>query len=134
MLDLIELGYGAISGPDAVAGHRIQERLLMESVIRERANKVGRSNADVRLRPYRQSVKHARFMNRHPLLGRLFCCAKLVQSGFEWLSAKLHLVAAERFVATVIALERLAYNQELLRTAARVREYRILGNSMRERS
>jgi glycosyltransferase involved in cell wall biosynthesis len=134
MLDLAELGYGAISGPDAVAGHRIQECLLMESVIRERANKVGRSNADVRLRPYRHSVKHARFMSRHPLLGRLFCCARLVQSGFDWLRAKLHLSPAERFVAAVIAVERLAYNQELLRTAARVPEYRILGGSMRERS
>jgi glycosyltransferase involved in cell wall biosynthesis len=134
MLDLIELGYGAISGPDAVAGHRIQERLLKDSVIRERACKVGRSNADVRLRPYRQSVKHARFLNQRPLLGRFFFCAKLVQSGFALLRARLHFAAIQRFIATMIATERLVYHWELLRTAADMREYRILGRSRRNPS
>ena len=129
MLDMIEMGYGAVAGPDAVTGHRIQERLLEESVIRERACKVGSSNADVRLRPYRKSVKHARFLNQRPLLGRLFFCAKLVQSKIALLRAKLHRDATRRFIATMIALEKVVYNRELLRTAAKMREYRIFGRS-----
>jgi glycosyltransferase involved in cell wall biosynthesis len=126
MLDLVELGYGAISGPDAVAGHRIQEHLLTQSVIRARAIKVGCSNADVRLRPYRKSVKHARFLHRHPLLGRLFCCVKIVQSAVSWLRAKLHLHEDRRFVAAMIALEKLIYHRQLLRIAAGMREYQVL--------
>ena len=134
MLDMIEKGYGAVAGPDAVTGHRIQERLLTESVIRERACKVGRSNADVRLRPYRQSVKHARFLNQRPLLGRFFFCAKLVQSGFALLWAGLNFAAVQRFINTMIALERLIYHWELLRIAAQMREYRILRGSRRDPS
>src|SRR5271170_7688457 len=110
MLDLVERGHGAVSGPDAVVGHRIQARLLVESVIRERATKVGRSNAEVRLRPYRRSVKHAHFFNQHPLLGRLFCCVKLLQAAFSWVRAKLHPLASTRFVATMIALEQFIYH------------------------
>jgi glycosyltransferase involved in cell wall biosynthesis len=125
MLDLVEMGYGAVSGPDAVVGHRIQEDLLKETVIRERATMVGRSNADVRLRPYRHSVKQAHDLRQHPLLGRLFCCGKLVQAGLSWVRAKMHWSARDRFVATVIALERLTYHEQLLRTAAQMPEYRV---------
>ena len=132
MLDLVELGYGAVSGPDAVVGHRIQARLLSESVIRERAAKVGRSNAEVRLRPYRNSVKHAHFLNRHPLLGRLFCCAKLLQSAFNWVRAKLDPFASDRFVPTVIAIEQLTYHLHLLRIAAKMPEYRVLRAAMND--
>jgi len=133
MLDLVERGYGAVSGPDAVVGHRVQEQLLLESVIRERATKVGRSNAEVRLRPYRQSVKHARFLNHHPLLGRLFCCAKLSQAALSSVRAKLHSNASDRFVATMIALEQLTYYLQLLRTASEMPEYRVLRSSIRSR-
>jgi glycosyltransferase involved in cell wall biosynthesis len=126
MLDLIEQGYGAVSGPDAIVGHRIQERLLNESVIRERAAKVGRSNAEVRLRPYRESVKHARFLNRHPLLGRLFFGAMLLVSALDWVRAKLDPFAGDRFVPTVIAIERITYHLQLLRIAAKMPEYRVL--------
>jgi glycosyltransferase involved in cell wall biosynthesis len=126
MLDLEELGYGGVSGPDAVVGHRVQEHLLDQKVIRERAAKVGRSNADVRLRPYRQTVRHARFMKQHPLLGRLFCIAKLIQSTGRWLRGWIHPTPDKRFVATVVALESITYHFYLLRTAMRMPEYRIL--------
>ena len=126
MLDLVEMGYGAVSGPDAVVGHRIQERLLSKDVIRQRAVLVGRSNADVRLRPYRQSVRHALFLNRHPLLGRLVCCAKLLESGMDWVRAQLHSHSDRRFVESMIALQRLTYHIQLLRNAARTPEYRVL--------
>lgn len=132
MLDLVEKGYGAIAGPDAVIGHRIQHRLLSESVIRDRAVKVGRSNADVRLRPYRSGVKHASFLHRHPLLGRLFCCVKLVQAGLNWIGAKMHWSASQRFVATVIALQRVTYQVQLLRIAAQMREYSLVRGFSRD--
>jgi glycosyltransferase involved in cell wall biosynthesis len=125
MLDLVELGYGAMSGPDAVVGHRIQERLLEKDVIRERARKVGESNADVRLRPFRRSVKHAQFMNSHPVLGRLFCVAKLALSAGQWVRAKLVTRSDKRFVRSVIVTESLVYHWQLLRTASRMPEYRI---------
>ena len=131
MLDLVEMGCTAIAGSDAVAGHRVQEPLLEKGVIRERALKVGRSNADVRLRPYRQSVKHASGLHRHPLLGRLFCCAKVVQAGIEWLRAQLYLSSTRRFVATVVALERITYHAYLLQTAAHMEEYRVFGRRRR---
>lgn len=133
MLDLAELGYEAVSCPDAMVGHRIQENLMAESVIRDRAVKVGRSSAEVRLQPYRRTVKHAQFMNRHPLLGRMFCCAKVVQSAWGLLRAKLHTIAGERFVATVIALERFTYHVHLLRIASGMGEYRILSASITDR-
>jgi glycosyltransferase involved in cell wall biosynthesis len=125
MLDLVEKGYGAISGADAVIGHRIQNRLLSELVIRDRAVKVGRSNAEVRLRPYRRGLKHASFFHQHPLLGRLFCCAKLAQAGLNWVGAKMRWSADERFVATVIALQRVTYHARLLRIAAQMQEYSL---------
>jgi glycosyltransferase involved in cell wall biosynthesis len=125
MLDLVEIGYGAVSGPDAVAGHRIQEGLLNQASIRERAIKVGRSNAEVRLRPYRKTIRHAQSLHHHPLLGRAFCCVKLAQAGLRWLRAKLHRSSSDRFVATVVALEQLTYHLQLLRTATQMREYRI---------
>jgi glycosyltransferase involved in cell wall biosynthesis len=133
MLDLVEMGYSAISGADAVVGHRIQERLLSKAVIRERAIKVGRSNAEVRLRPYRHSVKHAYRLHQHPLLGRLFCCIKLVQWGLGWVRAKLYCSASNRFVATVIALEQLTYHVQLLRTAAQMQEYRVFSQWRKEK-
>jgi glycosyltransferase involved in cell wall biosynthesis len=126
MLDLVELGYGAMSGPDAVAGHRIQEGLLKKDVIRERARKVGESNAEVRLRPYRRSVKHAQFMRSHPLLGRLFCLTKVAQSAAHWVRVKLITNSEERFVRSVIVTESLVYHMQLLRTANQMPEYRIL--------
>lgn len=126
MLDLMEMGYGAVSGADAVAGHRIQEALLGPIAIRERAARVGRSNAEVRLRPYRRSVKHAYYLHRHPLLGRLFCCAKLASAALRWVRARIHPSASSRLVASATALEQVTYQAHLLRTAARMPEYRIL--------
>jgi glycosyltransferase involved in cell wall biosynthesis len=133
MLDQVERGYEAISGPDAVVGHRIQEHLLEKDVIRERARKVGESNADVRLRPYRRSVRHAEFMNRHPFFGRLFCIAKLAQSAARWARVKLITNPEERFVRGVIVTESLVYHRHLLRTAGQLPEYRLLKLLQRSR-
>lgn len=129
MLDLVEMGYGAVCGADAVVGHRIQEALLSRTAIRERAAKVGRSNAAVRLRPYRRTVKHARMFRERPLLSRLLCCAKLLQSCGNLVKAKLRSEEDHRFVGTVIALEQIIYHTELLRTAAQMPEYRVFRRS-----
>ena len=126
MLDLVELGYEAMSGADAVAGHRIQERLLEKEVIRDRARRVGESNAEVRLRPFRRSVKHAQYMKSHPVLGRLFCTVKVVLSAGQWVRTQLLTRSEERFVRSVIVLENLVYHIHLLRTANQMPEYRIL--------
>lgn len=126
MLDLVDLGHGGVSGPDAVAGHRIQQRLLDKDVIRERAIKVGQSNAEVRLRPYRRSVKHARFMKSHPLAGRMFCLSKVIVSAGQWVRAQLTTQSEKRFVRSVIVMESLVYHLQLLRTANQMSEYRVL--------
>jgi glycosyltransferase involved in cell wall biosynthesis len=134
MLDLVELGHGAVSGPDAVAGHRIQKHLLEKDVIRERARKVGESNAEVRLRPYRSSVKHARFMKSHPLVGRLFCVAKVAMSAGQWIRAQLITHPEKRFVRSVTVMESLVYHMQLLRIANQMPEYRIVGYRRRSDS
>lgn len=134
MLDMVELGFGAISGPDAIAGHRIQASLLGKHTIRERAVKVGRSNADVRLRPCRRSVKHAQLFNQHPLLGRLLCCARLLQSCLGWVTAGLHPAAMNRFVRAAVAREQFTYYLHLLRLASQMPEYRLVRSSESELS
>ena len=48
-----------------------------------------------------------------------------MQSGLSWVRAKMRRSESSRFVATVIALQRLTYHAQLLRTAAQMREYRV---------
>lgn len=125
MLQLVQEGYQGVSGPDAVAGHRVQPELLQQATARARAVEVGRSFARLRLDPYRSNVNQAVLFKKYPLLARLFCLA----NGLRWqglfLAAKLCSSADLRFVRSLVALERLSTYRELLRTASQMDEYRV---------
>ena len=126
MLDLVERGYAAVSGPDAVCGHRVQPRLLDRAVIRKRAVLVGRSNAEVRLVPPRRTVKHAALLHNRPITGRLWAAARLTQAVLRCAWSQLDRSAGRRFVARMIALEQVVYYSSVLRIATRMPEYAVL--------
>ena len=126
MLQLAEEGYEGIAGPEAVVGHRVQPRLLTETVARQLAEQVGRSYAALRLTPYRSKIKQAFLFRKYPLWARLFCLA----NGFRWrclyLLSQLYGSCDERFVRSLVARERYTTYQELLRVANQMEEYRII--------
>jgi glycosyltransferase involved in cell wall biosynthesis len=123
MLDLVECGFRAISGPDAVVGHRIQAHLLDRDVIRKRAVLVGRSNAEVRLVPPRRSVKQAALLRNRPIVGRLWCLGRLMQAVSRCAWSQIDRSTGRRFVARMVALEQVAYYSSVLRIANRMGEY-----------
>jgi len=126
MLQLAEDGYQGVSGPDAVVGHRVQPRLLSQDVARELALQVGRCYASLRLHPYRSRVKQAVLFKRHPLWARLFCLA----NGLRWrctyfIASNLCPSPDDRFVRSLVAVERFTTYHELLKTSHRLKEYRV---------
>ena len=118
-LDLMELGYGAVSSPDARAGHRIQAALLQKQVAMDRAKKFGTADGRLRLQPYRHKVTQARLLRKHPWLGAGFCVSK-----YAWWSL-LYLVSYldKRFELRLFAANRRAFYCELLRPSNRSAEY-----------
>ena len=123
VLQLAERGHTGVIGPDAVAGHRVQPRLLDKAVALELAVKVGRSYAELRLKPYRRKVKQAFLFNKYPVWSRLFCVASVFRWCCLYCLAKLYWSSDERFVRTLCAVERITYYRELLRVAAGAEEY-----------
>ena len=129
MLQLAEDGRIGMWAPDAVAGHRIQPRLLEETVARQLAIKVGRCYAAVRLDPYKKSVKQAVLFKRHPFLSRTFCLLNSVRWACCYGLARLRPSKADRFERTLIALERMNTYLELFRVANGMDEYRVFSRS-----
>lgn len=126
MLQLAEEGYGGVYGPDAVCGHRVQPGLLRESAIRRRAMLVGRGFAHTRLIPYKRTVKQARLLHRHPILGRAYCATALVGWGASFFWSFLALNRVRRLEKRFHSIERWSTYKELLHIANRSKEYRIL--------
>ena len=124
-LSMAELGYRGISGPDALAGHRVQPELLKKKAAIDRAKKVGVFYARLRLDPYRGRIKQARLFQKHPMLARLFCLFNHIRWGFMFLASYLYPSDDTRFVRRLIALERISAYQEYLGTAKRMKEYSI---------
>lgn len=129
MLDLMGAGYGGVLGPDAVVGHRIQPSLLQEAVLRERASLVGRSFADFRLRPYRALLRWSCLFKRHPLVGRLYCQARLAQWCCRGFLAKQRQSMDDRIEQGLEAIRWCSYYRALLRIADEMEEYRIFSRS-----
>jgi len=125
ILDLVEMGYRGVAGPDAAAGHRIQPRLLQRDVALDRARKTGVCYAQVRLRPYRQRVKQARLLHTHPLLGRLFCLLNHLRWRFLYLTSYLYPSDGSRFEHRLTATERLTTYCELVRAANHIEDYAL---------
>jgi len=92
----------------------------------ELAVKVGRSYAELRLKPYRRKVKQAFLFNKYPVSSRLFCIASVCRWCCLYCLAKLYWSSDERFVRTLCAVERITFYRELLRVAAEAKEYRMV--------
>jgi len=134
MLQLMEEGYGGVSGPDAVCGHRVQPNLLNFEVQLERARRCGQRNAEIRLSPFKSRIKQARLFRDHPLLSRLFCGASLLGWGIVLLASRLHPVPSMQLVLQLHANERLATYRGYLQVAGQVREYRLFGRGQKAAS
>jgi glycosyltransferase involved in cell wall biosynthesis len=128
-LDLVELGFGGVAGPDAVAGHRIQPALLQRKVVLERARKSGASYGALRLQPYRNHVKQSRLFHEHPWGARLFCILNYFRWRLLYLASYLYPSDDSRFEHRLIALERMTGHLEYLRVANQLDDY-----SLRRRS
>ena len=116
-LDLVELGFEGVSGPDAIAGHRIQPALLRREVVLERAKTTGACMARLRAQPSRKKVKQARLFAEHPFAAQVFCAVNYIRWSFLYLVSYLYPFDARRFEHKVIALERMAACREYLRMA-----------------
>ncbi len=130
-LELAELGFSGVTGPDAIAGHRIQSQLLEKTAVLDRAKKTGVALAQVRLQPYRNKVKHARLLHRHPCLGRLFCLLNYTRWYLSYMVSYVYFFNKDRFAHRVYALERLNTYLELFRAANRLEAYALSGRIRR---
>jgi glycosyltransferase involved in cell wall biosynthesis len=124
-LELTERGFGGVTGPDAIAGHRVQPQLLQKMVVLDRAKKTGVALAQLRLQPYRNKVKHARLLHRHPCLGRLFCLLNCTRWCLCYMASYVYLLNKARFACRVYATERLSTYFELFRAANRLEAYSL---------
>lgn len=125
MLQLAEDGYGGISGPDAVCGHRIQPDLLTWDMLRRRATRVGRGFAAVRLRPYKEKIKQARLFRTHPVIARLYCLISLAGWGCVLPLVSLCPSRPAIIELRLQAIQRFATYLEYLRVASRMRDYSV---------
>lgn len=125
-LQLIADGFVAISGPGAVAGHRVQASLLDPKKALERARISGLNFANTRLSPCRATVKNARWARSYPLAARIYCLA--AWCGWSLCGSILRLVppSSGAFAQRLLALERQANYREAIRLLCTERSYRIL--------
>ncbi len=127
MLQLADLGFRGVLGPDAVCGHRIQPELLDSREVLRRAARTGRGFAWTRLRPYKATIKQARLLREHKLLGRLYAIASVAGWTVVGAVARLHPRADLRLEWRARAIERVATYREILRLAGELPEYRLSG-------
>jgi glycosyltransferase involved in cell wall biosynthesis len=125
-LDLTELGFRGTAGKDAVAGHRIQRALFQRDAVLVRAKKTGREAASVLLNPYRQTVKQARLLAKHPWLGRLYCLGNYFRWRIWHLLSYCYPSNESRFAHRLMAAHQLTMYLELLRSTNRLAGYRLL--------
>lgn len=125
MLTLIEDGGKGIMAPDAVCGHRVQEELLKFEALKQRAVRVGRGYAAVRLLPFKSRIKQARLFRAHPLLSRLYSLASILGWKTAHMVSWLQPVRSARIALQLQAIQRQATYCEYLRIAKRTAYYRI---------
>jgi hypothetical protein len=111
--------------PQAKAGHRVQSVLLQKSVALDRAGKLGVAQARLRLQPYRESSKQARFLRSHPWTSRVFYFVRLVGWHGEGILSHLFPADGGGFDRKCAAVYRIAYYRELLRAATLQDDYSL---------
>ena len=118
LLRLAEAGMTGVAGPDAVAGHRVQEGLLDVAHIRSRAIRMGRALARIRLdKP--NTLRQARLLRDRPLTFRLATAANLVRGTASYLFAYTKPDHDARIVRQLVALLGMANNWEALGASRR---------------
>lgn len=123
-LNMIERGSRGTAGPDAVAGHRVQMSLLRREFALQRAHK-NNEVAMVRLRPYRSTVKQARFFRSHPLVTRLFCVARIVGWAAFYCFSLVRFSPERRFIGRLRGLMGMSISMGYLRVARECPEYSV---------
>lgn len=125
MLSLIEDGFKAVQGPDAVVGHRVQPYLLDPMVAIKRAEMTGASFAEVRLLPVRRTVRHSQLARKYPYLARIFCALKIIQWSLEYWRLRNIEFDQFKFGRKLLAIERRACFREMFRILTTSREYQV---------
>ena len=114
ILRLAENGMRGVAGPDAAAGHRVQEGLLDLATIRQRALRMGRGLARARLdKP--NTLPQARLLRDHPIAFKLLTIANLSRWAASYGLAYLKSTHDARTVQQLLALLGMANNWEVLR-------------------
>lgn len=114
-LQLAEAGLKGVAGPDAVAGHRVQEILLDVPHVRSRALRMGRALARIRLdKP--NTLHQARMLRDHPVTFRAVTAANLLRWMASYASGYAVRNRDARIARQLIALLGIANNWEALRT------------------
>lgn len=113
LLQLFSLGYRGMSGPDAVAGHRVQSELLDKGVMWKRARTIGRTI------PYARSVYcdiflRARILKRSMVLYWLVHLAKLGKSLVQYYACFFQRNRDLRFVKQMLCRAQIHNNLESL--------------------
>jgi glycosyltransferase involved in cell wall biosynthesis len=119
MLTLVEDGYKGIMSSDAVCGHRIQRELLDFRILKQRALRVGRGYATVRMNPYKSRIKQARLFRTHPLLSRIYCSVSILGWSITRALSWFYPVRVIRIELQLHAIQRKATYIEYLRIASR---------------
>lgn len=123
MLTLIEDGYKGIMSAEATCGHRIQKELLEFNILKQRALRVGRGYAMVRMIPFKPRIKQARLFRAHPVLSRLFCLASIAGWNCAHIFSRLNPVRVSRIELQLHAIQRKATYLEYLHIATRETGY-----------
>lgn len=118
-LGLLDDGRRGVYGPEAAAGHRIQDPLLDPQVMRRRAVLCGRSRANSCL-PYPRSVPRAKFMQERPYRFRLFSLANGIKWWMRSVLARMGSFTDKKFARELNARVEAAYNFEAFRIAGRI--------------
>lgn len=118
ILQLAEAGLQGVAGGDVVVGHRVQEALLDEAHVRERAIRMGRALSRIRLdKP--KTLRQAQLFQDRPLIFRTITAANLARWLGTYARAWLKRNRDARIAAQMVALVGIVNNWEALRMRRR---------------
>jgi glycosyltransferase involved in cell wall biosynthesis len=123
--DHMERGSKGMFCKSVQAGHRLQPHLLDEPTVCARAVMIGRTFANNYLRPYRPTVKLARYFKHRPIFTRLGAIAMLGYFACLYGWARLGGSRGMWFERRIHAIERFTHYRELLLIAATDKAYHI---------
>jgi len=123
--DHMEKGSKGMFCRSVQAGHRLQPHLLDGAEVQKRARMIGFTFAQSYLRPYRSTVKLARYFKTRPFSTRLGVLAYLAYYAILSVVARLGGSNGRWFERRIHAIERTIYYRELLKIASSDDVYRL---------